>query len=527
MAKRLPEIKLSMLDRSIAAVAPVWGARRMHARMVMALAGGAYSGARKNRRSMSEWDTAGGDANEALLPDLDLLRDRSRDLVRNNPLAAGAINTKVTSIIGTGLKVQSLIDAEFLGLSDEQAEAWQKAAEREFWFWGNRECDLERTLNFAALQELALRACLCDGDVFALLPMVSRPGSAYETRLQLIEGDRVSNKDKASDSNTLAGGIERDDHGAPVKCWIANEHPGKFYSSKSLTWNDYPFFDDNGIPLVLHVYRKLRPGQSRGVPDLAPVIESLKQLGRYTEAELMAAVISGMFTVFVTTESGESGLGDMPGLAGASRPSVGKQGEVHLDYGAVVDLAEGESVSTANPGRPNSGFDPFVLAIIRQIGVALELPYELMIKHFTASYSASRAALLEAWRAFRTRRQWFAAQFCQPAYEAVIAEAVMRGRLSAPGFLRDPRIRAAYLGSEWVGDPMGQLNPVAETRAARDRIELGISSHPREAMESLGVDYWDMHKQSKHVYARRREDGLPVPGEKPREPDPDITGADE
>ncbi len=42
-----------------------------------------------------------------------------------------------------------------------------------------------------------------------------------------------------------------------------------------------------------------RPGQRRGVPVLAPVIEALKQLGRYTDAELVAAVVSGLFTVFV------------------------------------------------------------------------------------------------------------------------------------------------------------------------------------------------------------------------------------
>lgn len=505
------QVKKNLIDRAIEVVAPVAAAKRMHARMVMAMAGG-YTGASRNRRSTQDWQTYGDDANAALLPDLVMLRNRSSDLLRNNPLAVGAINTKVTSIIGTGLKVQSLIDSEFLGLTEEQASAWQKAAEREFWFWSSRECDLERTLNFPAMQELALRSCFEKGDVFGLLPMVSRPGSAYETKIQLIESERVSNKDWAQDTVSAAGGIVRDEYGAPKSCWITAEHPGAHYGRGNLTWKEYPFFDNNGLPVVIHVYRKLRPGQSRGVPDLAPVIESLKQLGRYTEAELMAAVVSGMFTVFIKTESGEAELSNLPGVGSSSQDRASSADDLSLGNGAIVGLAEGESIESANPGRPNAAFDPFVLAIIRQVGVALELPYELMIKHFTASYSASRAALLEAWRSFKARRQWFAAQFCQPCYEAVIAEAIMKGRLSAPGFMTDPRVRAAYLGSEWVGDPMGQLNPVAETKAAEDRIRIGISSHEREAMEQTGSDYQDLHKANKRVFSERIADGLPVPG---------------
>ena len=47
------------------------------------------------------------------------------------------------------------------------------------------------------------------------------------------------------------------------------------------------------------IMNRERIGQRRGVPFLAQVIEALKQLGRYTDAELVAAVVSGMFTVFI------------------------------------------------------------------------------------------------------------------------------------------------------------------------------------------------------------------------------------
>lgn len=106
----------------------------------------------------------------------------------------------------------------------------------------------------------------------------------------------------------------------------------------------------------------------------------------------------------------------------------------------MIGLAPGEKVSSVDPGRPNAAFDPFVMAILRQIGVALEIPFELLVKHFTASYSAARAALLEAWKFFYTQRKWLADNFCQPVYEAWLTEAVLSGRVSAPGFFDDPLV---------------------------------------------------------------------------------------
>ncbi len=496
-------------------VAPVYGRKRYMARAHMALSG-AYTGASKSRKATEAWATSAGDADSDLLPDLPELRERSRDLCRNNPIAAGAINTKVTSIVGTGLRVQSQINAEYLGLTPEQATAWQKQAEREFKMWAkSQECDVERTLNFAQIQDMVIRSTFENGDCFTLLPYVERQPFPWGTRLQVIEADRVCNKDYQVDSDTLAGGVVKDQYGAPLKYQILEAHPGKTHTDKSLSWTERDAFGHSGRRNVLHIYKKLRPGQTRGVPDLAPVIESLKQIGRYTEAELMAAVVSGMFTVFIESEAAES-LGPFQTQASSSS----NDDDYELGYGAMIDLAPGEKVSTSNPGRPNAAFDPFVLAIIRQIGMALELPYEILVKHFTASYSASRAALLEAWRMFRSRRQWFADCFCQHVYEAVITESVMKGRLYAPGFVEDFSIRQAYLGSIWTGDAMGQLDPLKEASAAKLRVDEDFSTRSRESTELTGED-WDnvvtkrSQEESRRGHSQQEKQPIPDLAEEP------------
>lgn len=505
----------NFLDRAIKVVSPQRYAQRLRGRLVGAIAGN-YFGASKTRRQTSQWLPIDGDPDVTITYELSDLRSRSRDMQRNTPIAAGAINTAVTNVVGAGLTLQARIDRSVLNLTDEQADAWERAAEREWaLFSDTKECDLARTLKFSAITELAFRQVLENGDIFINLPRIPRGFTPYQLRLQLIEADRVSNKDGVSDTKELVMGVHKDANGAPFAYDICNQFP--WYNTQDKTAREWQTIkawgEQTGLPNILHLFRPLRPGQSRGIPYLTPVIEPLKQLDRYTESELMAAVISSMFTVFIETEKGTSDfdIGDLGAETGATTSDK----DVKLASGAIIDLAKGEKITTANPGRPNSAFDPFVIAILRQIGVALEIPYEILIKHFTASYSASRAALLEAWKFFITRRTWLSDNFCQPVYEVFLYEAITSGRLSAPGFFKFPEIRRAYTSAEWIGPAQGQLDPVKETNAAGKRLELRISTISKETA-ALGGD-WDRNfPQIRKETEQLRSIGLTPPAEGPK-----------
>ncbi len=201
----------------------------------------------------------------------------------------------------------------------------------------------------------------------------------------------------------------------------------------------------------------------------------------------MAAVISAMFTIFIKTESGDADF-DITGL-GAETGAATTDTDLKLGNGAIVGLAKGEEIQIANPTRPNAGFDAFITAIMEQIGTALEIPYEIIVRHFSASYSASRAALLEAWRFFKGRRAWLASNFCQPVYEIWLYEAITSGRIAAPGYFADPILRKAYSGALWVGDAPGYIDPAKDVSAARERLELGISTLDEETTLITGGDY--------------------------------------
>ena len=511
--------KPTLMDWVLLPFSPAKVRERMQDRVFVALAG-SYIGADKSRRQTSQWATSDNDADGDILQDLPELRNRSRDLSRNNPLALGAINTKVTNILGAGLKLNAQIDAEYLGLSDEEAEKLEGDFEREWRLYSeSHECDLERTSTFNELSALAFRAVLESGDIFINMPYLIRPGSPYGLKIQLIESDRCCNENLTSDTDKLAGGVERDEHGAVVRYHIADKHPGNHRDTDGLTWTKLDAFDDEGRRRVLHLFKKLRPGQSRGVPDLAPVIELLKQLGQFTEGELAATVISSYFTAFVKTEYG-AGLGPM--LPTSETGASSNDSDVKLAPAAIVDLAPGEEVEFANPGRPNTAFEAFVEAIIRQIGVALELPFELLVKHFTASYSAARAAMLEAWKYFSERRQWLARELYQPVYEDVITEAILSGRVKADKFVKgDELVKKAYFGAEWIGPPRGQIDPMKENQADKLEQDEGWTTLASNTAKR-GNDWKAVTRQRlKEVKARKEIMELMAP------PAPDNQNGDE
>ena len=521
--------KPNIIERAIAAVSPGWALQRHKARAATALTGG-YVGA-SYRDNLANWQPGVGDSDGDSVRDLRELRARSRDLVRNSPIAGGAIETQVANVIGTGLTMQARIDADLLGMDDEAANEWQSNTEREFLLWAESTyADAFGEQNFYEIQDLAFRSRLESGDSFVVLASVKRPGWPFTLALQVIEADRACNPDGKNDTDTLTAGIEKDQSGAPVAVHFANKHPGRYIQSRDLRWTRVPMRGNSGRRNVIHLMRKVRPGQTRGIPELAPIIEPLKQLSRYSAAEVDAAVNSATMAIFAKMDpEAFTDLFDDAGQKGYIDNA--KRWDGNVKSGSVVNLLPGEEITSPIQNRPNPNFDPFVTAVMRQIGIGLNIPHEVLTKHFQSSYSAARAALLDAWRTFRIRREWVAAKLCQPVYEEWLADAVATGRISAPGFFADAATRKAWTRAVWSGDGPGSIDPEKEAKAARERMDIGLTTLAEEIMAHDGGDWETKHRQQVREREAREKDGLsagvnqpkpgaPAPGKPPGAPDP-------
>lgn len=502
------------IDGVVAAVSPQKAleraeARRQLARTQVSNTGYSHYGANTYKKEMAGWIYNGGSSREDIEDNLPVLRERCRDLYMGVPLATGAVKTMRTNVVGRGLKLKPTIDREVLGIDEDAAHALERRIKKEWELWADTpDCDAARVDNFCELQQLAFMSWLVSGDCLALMPMKKRRGQPYDLRVRLIEADRLSSPggyDTLDDR--IIGGVETDSTGEVIAYHFSKHHPLSL-ASQPMKWVRIPAYGaDSGRRNVIHIMNRERIDQRRGVPFLAPVIEALKQLGRYTDAELVAAVVSGLFAVFVESENADGGMEGAIGTNVPDEDRVDDEDEttVELAPGAVIDLQPGEKAHAESPGRPNANFSGFVEAVCRQIGAALEIPYELLLKHFTASYSASRGALEEAWKMFRMYRTWLATDFCQVIYEEWLAEAVAKGRVNAPGFFSDPLYRKAYSKAEWNGPARGILDPVKEVTAAEKRVKNGFSTRQSETMEMTGSDFYANVEQLKQEEEKLRE----------------------
>ena len=471
--------------------------------------GYSHAGASYTKKALKGFTVESGSPAEDINANNYTLRQRSRMLYMSAPIATAALKRQRTNIVGAGLRLKPTIDRETLGLTQEQAEAWQRHTQQEFSLWAQRKqaCDATGVNNFYGMQQLVALAWPMSGDVFALIKRAEpTPLMPYSLRLHLIEADRVRTPETAGvlsnplmtglttgknkdTGNLIYDGVEVDKGGAVVGYHIANTYPNQWDGGETKFAFVKAYGEETGLPNILHIMDTERPEQYRGVPYLAQAIEPLLQMRRYTEAEITAAVVQSFFTAFIKTEAGSS---EMPfnEVGGEGVPEVSRDpNEYEMGAGTINVLEPGEDVTFGSPTHPNTGFNVFMRALCEQVGAALEIPADLLLMAFNSSYSASRAALLEAWKGFRMRRDWLTDDFCRPVYEIWLTEAVARGRISAPGFLTDPIIRQAYLGSEWIGPSQGQLDPTKEVAAAVTAIQNGLSTHEAEAVKLNGSQY--------------------------------------
>lgn len=520
MKHRKP-VELNAIDKAIAWFAPRVAARRLQARHVLALASGSggYNGARRDRASMAGLHAMGGSPDTDVIADLPQLRAVSRDAERNWPVATAVIGTTVSHAVGTGLSCNPRVNAKRLGLTPEQAAEWQADVGERFRAWfASKDCSLDRRQNGYELQDLVLRTVLSSGDTLVTTPMVQRTGAAApQLALQVNEADRISNPHGTGDTETLTDGVECDPvTGEPVAFHVSDRHPGDLRGVRS--WQRIAARGEKtGRLNALHVFKVLRPGLRRGVPILAPVLEPLRQLSKFAEAELAAAVASSLFALFAQMDP-KAFAETFTEEAQQTIVERAAKWTGEIESGKVMHVLPGESITSPTPGRPNPEFDPFFMACVKQVGMATGIPAEVLTMHYQASYSAARGALLMAWRLFMGWRDFLATNLCQPIYDLWLSIEVAAGRIAAPGFFADPLVRAAWAGAQWVGDGPGSIDPEKEVNAAKGRVELGISTLQAESQAYDGVDWETKHQQTVREAEARREAELAVAGDAPPKP---------
>jgi len=455
-------------------------------RFFLHLSSESYQGAERFSAWARRWSTSRArKADEEILLDRPVLVERSRSLYRNNAIGRAAINTHLYNSVGRGFTLNANIDADALGWTAEQKSAWETITERNWKRYAeSTECDVEGIMTWHEMTGLVALTRLIDGEAFAVLKSLPRRHHIYSLRAKLVDTSTVTNPLGFTASNYLwRDGVRLDINGRPV---------GYNFRNPDMTDYEIPAFGfSSGRRNVLHVFRREFPGQSRGLPFLSAVMRELRKIEEYTKAELESAVVAAMFTAFI--KSNDSSVLDSPKDFADDAPDVAVD-EYSLGPAAVMHLQPGEDVTFANPGRPNTGFAQYVDFMVKMIAAALGLPYEVLMKTFQSSYSATKGAQNEARKYFAVEKMWIANRWCQPFYEEWLTEEILAGRIQAPGFFDSLETRRAFCGAEWIGETTGSVDLMAELNASEKLVALGYSTRQREAAQFTGLDWEENQK---------------------------------
>jgi lambda family phage portal protein len=494
---------------------------------------GQYLGARTDRQATQGWTPSARSPNDDLLGDLPMLRARHRDAIRNYPLASSAMNTYVWCAIGNGLTFRPRVDREYLvsrgylEASDAAGDEIEGQLSRVLSLWlASPWSSYTGTMNGAAQQRLTIESRLSNGDHFVVPRRRRIAGWPFTVSLQHIEADLVSTPATITRTMRVVDGIEYAADGVPVAAYVANHYPHQRLLVDRRSWSRVPLYDTTGR-VVWHHADIRRSAQARGVPLFASGLESVKMLTDYAENELTAAINDSIFTVAYYSALGQTLLPDMvpidpeTGLpvlpaAGDANPALQATAtlpapRIKLGSGNVLNMKHGEELKPIESSRPAAGFTPFFDAQVKLFAASSGLAPELILRHFSQNFSASRGAINESWRSVLGQRSIEVETVWLPARELVIEDAIFARLIDLPGFFEDPLARQAWLGCQVTGPVQGSLNPLQDAKAAEVRVNTGYSSIDAEAAQHNGADGDEVHDQRAKETRKRVRDGLEAP----------------
>ena len=497
-----------LIDSLVSAVSPLSALRRAQARKLLR----SYQGGEPSRVASARNPKNQPADMELMGPfGADRLRAWARDMVRNNAYAWGVVDTIVSSVVGCGIKAQSTYETpegeDIEELNDIRDKVWSEWCEV---------CDVNGQYTFEEMQAAIQREIVEAGEV--LVRIVRTPENVFHgilrpvpLALELIEADRLAgDKDtyaarlSADSGNRIIRGVEVDDLGKPVAYWIYKDHPLQPYaftrSPERIPANE-----------VLHLFRRDRVGQTRGVTWFAPALSWIRDLGTYVDNELQASAVASCFTVAIKSHTPVGNLFDPDG--GTGTDAAGNR-QRYVEPGMIMELAPGEDVVGLNPGRPNAGAEPWIGLILRGIAVGTGLSYEVVARDYSqTSYSSSRTSQLEDRRRFRCWQQYLIRHLLQPVWDAfsdAAAISAIQGFATSTELLED---RRKFAPVEWQTPEWEWVDPQSEQTASEMALNSFTDTY-QNVLGSRGRSFRSVFYQRAKEERMRKKLGLITPEER-------------
>lgn len=488
--------------------------------------GGAFEGADRVSRELARWRPPITSADGAVSERDKLMLDgRATDMLRNDGMVQGALYTHQDSIVGAQYRLNAKPSYYVLGLDATWADEFSKEVEAKFRLFAESDAcwlDASRKNTFTSLVRLAVCCAFYGGEVLASAEWLRAKGRPFNTAIQMIDADRLSNPNGRSDSRFLNKGIEKGRMGEPLFAHIRSRHPGdRFSDGDTYSWKRVPFYTKWGRVQMIHIMEQKRPAQTRGVSDMAAVLKESRMAKKFHDVSLQNAIVNASYAAAIESElppldayetmgASEGGLpptsqAALDVLKGVSQFSRGSS-NLTIDGVKIPYLYPGTKLKLHPAGQVGNVGQDFENALHRYIASGLNISYEEYSRDYSeTNYAASKAAANATRRFMQSRKRAVADRFANMVYALWLEEAISSGEITAmprnaPNFW-DGLNKEAYCKATWIGASMGQVDELKESQAALIRVSGSLSTLEDECAK-LGKDYQEVLRQ------RRKEQKL-------------------
>lgn len=398
------------------------------------------------------------------------LRKRSRHAVQNNPYATKAKETYKSNLVGNGIRA-----------------SWPDERVQKLWdVWVNQ-ADADGLDNFYSLQDLAAGAQFESGEVLVRRrPRRLSDGLAVPLQLELVEGDLLDEGfHRPGKFDPVVMGIQFNAYGQRTHYHLWQRHPGDILGSAlGNVRRPVPASD------VIHLFRRLRPGQHRGVPEFAPVLIRLYEIDEMQDSTLVKQKTAQLFAWIIKKRQDLSGHVEsddvVDGLA-VGESALGPDGEqlTKVVPGGIHYLDDDEEISFSTPDGIGSNYSEWLRTELRAVAVGVGLTYEQLTGDLTGvNYSSIRAGLLEFRRRIeQLQLNLLVHRFCHKVAEWFADTVVMMGLVDLPGYWQKPW---EYL-PKWKPPKWEWVDPLKDAMADLIEVRSGMSTLANKHVER-GLD---------------------------------------
>lgn len=429
----------------------------------------------------------------------EVLRIRSWQSYLESEISQTVIKKFLKWIIGGGLKIQSNPNKQVLkseGITID-TEAFNEIMETRFSVWANSPfSSYSSQKNLHRLAKTAKMNAIIGGDVLVILRVIKGI-----IKVQLIDGCHLMSEGFGTDyhpkkldsGNVVKHGIEMDSTG---------NHIAYHIRKADYTFERIPAYV-NGMKMAYLVYgSEYKIDNSRGLPLLAVMLETLKKLERYKEATVGSAEERQKLVYYI--KHGVNSTGENPlisQMAMAVNPGGPSKQLPETQDGEKLASKVAATTEKMTFNMPQDSelkvlesknelyFEPFYKVNSKLLCSSINIPPDVAFSDYNSNFSASRAALKDWEHTLLVERSEFAFEFYKPIYDLHVYLSVMTNKINAPGYMdaiqtENIFVLESYHAFRAVGPSIPHIDPLKEVKAIREKLGEAGKHLPLTTLEN-------------------------------------------